>query len=189
MTTTQVDKNLKIISVHIPKCAGTSFLNWLKDAFGQASVLQDYDDKPMDPSSICNMDPVSHKQKVIQNFSQISNGKKVVHGHFLASKYDFIPNYKITFLRNPIERALSNYFYWMSVPVTNNKLHEYVVNNNLEWEDFVSLPIISKIYSGLFFENIDMKTFDFIGDCAIFEDELQRFGGGAWCLREIGSFK
>jgi hypothetical protein len=49
--------NKGIISVHVPKTAGTSFAVWLESVFGSGQLVRDYADRPIGPKSEMNVDP------------------------------------------------------------------------------------------------------------------------------------
>ncbi|MGD1713247.1 class I SAM-dependent methyltransferase, partial [Dapis sp. BLCC M172] len=89
-TTPQVE----LISVHVPKAAGTAFRQVLLQVYGTQGVLTDKTNMFEE-----NMPPTIHWQT------------KVIEGHFRAGKYDkFFPNAKrITWLREPIRRLISDY--------------------------------------------------------------------------------
>lgn len=167
-----------IVSVHVPKCAGTSFKSWLLAAYGEEHTYFDYQDLPMDPSSPTNIDPEGFLNQFVTTVFPRIGKKRAIHGHFLASKYDFVKTntFRLTFLRDPIERALSHYHFWMKIPRSQNRLHNYVQDNQLTWQEFVRLPIIKSLYSKVFFRDFDMGRFDFIGDASNPSAETQRLG-------------
>jgi hypothetical protein len=101
-----------IISIHIRKCAGTTFRKCLANYYGD-KVFFDYGDEVGStwPSSIKKRQlSLAHS---IQNQTKTQLDFDVIHGHFYRDKYDFLgPERRyITFLRDPISRTLSNYFY------------------------------------------------------------------------------
>lgn len=93
----------KIISIHIPKTAGTSFRNTLEYVYGKNSVLSVYDD-------------------VTDDF-RIPKKVKVLHGHIktdvLIGILNNNPEWKeagiITWIREPVLRFVSNYYYLRKV--------------------------------------------------------------------------
>ena len=63
-------------------------------------------------------------------------------GHFTAAKYACrFPNaVYLTWLRDPVERVASNYFYWQHVHRPKDPLWEQVVGQKLDLEQFAQLP-------------------------------------------------
>jgi hypothetical protein len=97
---------LQLISVHIPKCAGTSFRNTLKAVYGEESVVR---------LDISLQDERIRLNEEIWQKSKVPTQVKVAHGHFsptLFQKY-FRTNAApyITWLRHPVDRVISNYYY------------------------------------------------------------------------------
>jgi hypothetical protein len=45
---------MELISVHVPKTAGTSFWKVLEQIYGKENIYADYSDKPLDPASPFN---------------------------------------------------------------------------------------------------------------------------------------
>ena len=98
-------KTPDVISLHIPKTAGTSFRNILKSIYSEKDVVR-FD--------------INERNEVRLN-ENLYTGKslpsaKVIHGHFVCETlYDNfqIPDnvLLITWLRDPVARVISNYFY------------------------------------------------------------------------------
>lgn len=100
--------SIELISVHIPKTAGTSFRQSLCSEYGVDSVLR-LDFKPH--ANVLLADEILYEAG-----TPFPSKTKVIHGHFLYA--DLIKNSPslakvpvITWLRNPVERVVSNYFY------------------------------------------------------------------------------
>jgi hypothetical protein len=163
-----------LVSVHVPKCAGTSLRLWFHQAYGEERVLADYGDRPIDPSSPMNLDPDGFLAAQRQRAAPA--GFRMVHGHVWARKYEHLDAAFVTFLRDPIERALSHYFFWRTLPRGGNRLHDYVLDNALDWRAFVRLPMIRNLYRGAFFRDADMARFAFVGDAGRMPDEMARLG-------------
>jgi len=96
-----------IISVHIPKTAGTSFGERLEGAFG-SRLLRDYGDFP--EVGIARPMALAADDKTARRI-EISHGYDVIHGHFRADKYaDLFSEAKIiAFFRDPYHQAISGY--------------------------------------------------------------------------------
>lgn len=161
-----------VISVHVPKCAGTSLQQALIRCYSEAQVHLDYADRVLDPAAPCNLDPASWRE----HCARITDlgGKAVVHGHFHADKYDAVPEaLRVTFLRHPIERLISHYYYWLRLKRSAHTLHNYVLDHQLDFRRFSRLPMMRFCYSRVFFRGIDPARFDFIGDHGDYAASLQ----------------
>ncbi|NEN92636.1 MAG: methyltransferase domain-containing protein, partial [Okeania sp. SIO3H1] len=131
---------VELISVHVPKAAGTAFRQVLLQVYGTQGVLTDKTNMFED-----NMPATIHWQT------------KVIEGHFRAGKYDklFPDTKRITWLREPIHRLISDYcFRHISNPTkdylnkqgllkfaqSNSNLMAYCVNGkSLDYFDFVGI--------------------------------------------------
>jgi len=166
--------NKAIISVHVPKTAGTSFAVWLESVFGSGQLVRDYDDRPIDPKSEMNVDPTGFLSRY-GAARKLPKGALAVHGHFWAKKYERIENaVRITFLRDPIERAISHYYFWLNTPGDGHSLHQRVLDERMGMLDFARLPQMRGFYRDYVFRDVDMAAFDFIGDMSFFDEELGR---------------
>jgi hypothetical protein len=94
------DPNKPIISLHIPKCAGQSFRRALVHWFG-GNLFVHYFQQRSAPPEILELKPGI-----------------CIHGHFNREKnlgadtyYPTVDQF-ITILRNPLDVAVSNYFFW-----------------------------------------------------------------------------
>lgn len=103
----QAINRLELISLHIPKTAGTSFRNTLCEVYGTEEVVR------------LDIELESGETKVreqIYTSGQLPSETKVIHGHFswplLDNRFSIDPNIpRITWLRDPVERVISNYYY------------------------------------------------------------------------------
>ena len=87
----------KYFFLHVPKVVGTSLFKVFNDILGTENVKQ--------------VESINKGPKQIE----ILNEYQLVGGHFTYSDYlEFISKerYSITFLRNPVDRFLSQYFYY-----------------------------------------------------------------------------
>jgi len=153
----ELRKNLEIISVHVPKTAGTTFGNILQQVYGGEQVFFDYAWNEPD--------------------IKIQPGVKAIHGHFPASKYkDVLDTVKlVAWIRNPVERLISHYFYWQHIPISKRagSLHRYVIENRLGLIDFAKIPEIRNHISNLYMD-IDISNFYFIGIQEYFEEDFNQ---------------
>jgi hypothetical protein len=161
----------ELISLHIPKTAGTSFRNILKNVYGEKEVVR-FD---IDPNGITMINEIIYEKKSLPDV-------KVIHGHFvyksLIDKYTLPKNYKlITWVRDPVKRVISNFYYLES------RLKEILD------EEKRNLNILSKMQRSLleysrdelnrnrqskFIAGSNLSDFNFIGIQEFFDDEIIR---------------
>lgn len=155
---------IELISVHVPKCAGTSLRSALQAAYGPDAVHLDYADRPIDPASPMNLDPEGFFETFRRDGYPFLEGKRAVHGHFHVGKYAYLPaRRRVTFLRHPVDRLVSHYEFWRSLPPHGHALHQYVLDSGIDVIGFAQLPMMRFFYSRAFFGGVDMNAFDLIG--------------------------
>ena len=117
-----------IISLHLPKTAGSSFARSLEAHFGPR-LLKDYADVPINT-------PVYERNQAALRASidigeQGVTGMACIHGHFLPLKYLLLGTKQeltfITWMRNPVERAYSQYLMHLTKKQLTTSFHEQLL--------------------------------------------------------------
>jgi predicted nucleic acid-binding Zn-ribbon protein len=158
--------------VHVWKTGGMFLREVFNEAFSPQCVLEDTEDL-LNPLSQLNINPARYLRSVRARGYDHLGGKLVVTGHFWIRKYDPIQaEVRATILREPIERAISHYYYWLAFPKGNNPILRYVVDNKLSFEEFARMPAACRAYTGYFFRDVDMSQFDYVG---IYDDLRNNF--------------
>ena len=121
----------QMVFVHIPKTAGSSFATYLKQV--ESDVVRDIEKFWYDEYT----DPKDYDKH------------KIIYGHFTTRKYMYLNPTLITFLRNPVERVISQYFY--------NRKKECPDCDILE---YAKIPKYRNIMTK---QIVDLSYFDFIG--------------------------
>lgn len=153
--------SVEIISVHVPKTAGATFGHIiLPQIYRLETIFYDYESLPVE---------------VLQD--KITSKTKVIHGHFPAIKYqNAYPNAKIiVWLRNPINRLISWYYFWLTFPTnkpTSGKFHKYVVNNQIGFEEFINCQETQNRISRYYCQGINLENFQFIGIQEFFREDF-----------------
>jgi len=170
----KIKNKLELISLHIPKTAGTSFRNILKEAYGDDHVVRF--DIHRDPLRI-------RVEEKLLSRNKISREIRVIHGHFkyldLLEHVDIKPDIPvITWLRNPVDRVISNYYY------LSKRLKEELD------EEGKGLNILAKMQKSLmeyaqtemnrnriskFLEGISLEEMKFVGIQEYFDEDLIYF--------------
>jgi hypothetical protein len=118
-----------IISIHIPKTGGNTFSEILRAIADEVFYL-DYGSQIFSPTA------VYRRGKLVQEpFESITDlellpGRSVIHGHFRISKYleKFPSASYITWLRDPVERIASNYFFWQRAAEKHSLMDDPLCN-------------------------------------------------------------
>lgn len=163
MSNLSVPSAVELISVHVPKTAGSTFGKLiLPQIYAPEQILYDYDYLPIDT--------------LIQK-GQFTTETRVIHGHLPAKKYrEYYPHAKIViWLRNPILLLISAYYFWMSLNPEHlilNKDYRYVVENKLDFYDFVKQPFAHNMIFNYFTKGMKLTDFYFVGIQEFFTDDL-----------------
>ena len=152
---------LELISVHVPKCAGTAFRTALRRAYGESAIHLDYADRPLDPAAPMHLDP----DGFFARRPALPADARVVHGHFHAGKYRHLgPSCpRIAILRHPVSRTVSHYGFWLRLAPAGHALHAYMRDAGLDLLAFARLPFIRHAYARVLFAGLDRRDFAFVG--------------------------
>jgi len=156
-----------IVSVHLPKTAGTSFNRALIQALG-SRLSEDYGD----------MYRVQKSPKLAFLWSCIKlplyaskdyQGIECIHGHLMPFKFLLLEKKLdikyITWFRDPVERIASHYYYWKKGPaktVEMPELHIRMLEEDWTLEKFVFSNELRNLYSR-YLAGFPIEKFSFIG--------------------------
>ncbi|MEM7548927.1 MAG: sulfotransferase family 2 domain-containing protein [Bacteroidota bacterium] len=163
-------ENIELISIHIPKTAGTSFRNSLESVYGKRRVGR---------LDIEDLYGIKLNNKTISK-AHLPRKLKVLHGHF--TYLDLVRRYKfdkrahiITWLRDPVKRVISNYFYLVKILELELKEQKKGLDITRKvvksLDEFASLEI-NKNRMSKFLEGIDLKKFFFIGFVEDYQSDI-----------------
>lgn len=165
------------ISLHLPKTAGSSFRAALEQTFGH-HLLKDYQ------GSGISLPQYKRHQKALQQAQTIAtNGLQnveCVHGHFLPFKYllldDTTPLTFITWMREPVSRAISHYYYWQRNynSETSAPHHKKVIEERWSLEKFCLSLEFQNIYCQYLWA-FPLEYFSFIGITEHYDKDVKYF--------------
>ena len=154
-----------MVSVHLPKTAGTSFRATLEDHFGPR-LRSDYDDMPLHKGAAERN--LAGLEGAVANFLGNFDGVGCIHGHFLPMKYlllrDRLNTEFVTWLRHPVDRLVSHYDFWKRQydPATAGPLHRTVVAQDWSLERFCLSEELRDVYA-TFLWAFPLEYFAFVG--------------------------
>jgi hypothetical protein len=155
-----VTQPVMLVSVHIPKCAGTSFRTMLR---------------------------ASYRERLWENYGRIFSreqarpgvvpaGTRCIHGHFLADAFDelFPGRELVTWLRHPVERVVSTYHHFLRTPDFRDDCCRALYEHKLTLREFADLDWMCNTASR-YAAGKACSDFAFIGLVERFEESLLRF--------------
>lgn len=147
-----------LLSMHVPKCAGTSFRFILRERFGE-SLWPNYGRIFWRGEARAGVVP---------------SGTACIHGHFLADTFDelFPECTLITWLRHPVDRLVSTYHYFLRVPDWQNECCRALHERKLSLVEFAQLPWMQN-EATRYFAGKGVPGFAFVGVTERFAESLQ----------------
>ena len=156
----------EIVFVHIPKTAGTSLRNALERAADDHTILRDYGKAPETSPALFNL--VHVQKKPLQLREVFDNEKRgvLLSGHFPAHRYweIFRPKSFVTFVRDPVDRVMSEHNHFVSHQGWTASLDEFASTQRFR-------NVMSK-----FLSRVNLKRFGFIGIMENFEADISALG-------------
>lgn len=166
-----------LVSVHFPKTAGTSFALALRQCFGDA-LQEDYGMLPLNrPRGAREWDAI--RAGFATRYP--SAAPAAIHGHFLPIKYRIAlrgrPVDYVTWLRDPVERLLSHYYFWQRTAAAATPAQPFryrVAREQWSLERFCFAPQMRNLYSRYLW-GFAPSRFAFIGITEHYETDLATF--------------
>lgn len=164
-----------IISVHIPKTAGTSLGAGLRERFGER-LLEDYTDRPLSDTPEDVARRAAARVEVRENGADLIERYDAVHGHFIADKYECLSDTTrfCVILRDPVDRVVSHYRQWTELPNPVNAMSRKVIEEGLDLPSFAALAGQATLY-GLFLGKMPLERFAVVGLTEAYEETLRLF--------------
>ncbi|MGP7735185.1 hypothetical protein [Oceanimonas smirnovii] len=168
---------MKLISLHLPKTAGSSFRTTLEEVFGER-LLCDYGDRSI------SKPPVQRHREVLSSALAVAEqgveAHDCIHGHFLPVKYlplaDSEPCTFITWMRHPVERLISHYHYWQQTydPMLSAPHHKRVIEEKWSLEQFCLSQQFRNIYTQYLW-GFPQSNFSFVGITEHYSEDMDYF--------------
>lgn len=173
---------MKLVSCHVPKCAGFSFQRHLTHLFRKRAIW-DYN----------HTDRPGYKQGPPQHYilSELRHPKKVtvIHGHFFLSKYHNIPNIqRAMWFRHPVDRLLSHYYYWLRGPDMDHPNCRALHEQGLSVVQFAKIPELRNVFTR-FLDGEKMTELNWVGIIERYQDSIDLFYAMYATGRDPGEIK
>lgn len=153
-----------IVSVHIHKNGGMQFKNFLLKTFGKELCLEYGKDSAILERFFSGGQRPQPKVDDYQKY-------KIVHGHFLANNFDSFENVElITFLRDPAQRLVSNYYFFKRNFYNHSPIC-HMIKDGLTLEQYIDLES-SKNVQSFFLADKSLDDFAFVGILEEYENSI-----------------
>jgi hypothetical protein len=149
-----------LISVHVPKCAGTSFRHVLHGIYGEEIWY--------------NYGTIFSKEHARAEL--VPAGTQMIHGHFLADSFDalFPERRLLTWVRHPVERLVSNYYHCMRSPDMRDDCCRALHQQKLSLREFADLDWMRNMTTR-YLAGKPVADFHFVGIMEHFEESMRHF--------------
>jgi hypothetical protein len=144
--------DIELISLHIPKTAGSSFRETLRADYGEVFFC------------------------IYKNETDVPIGCRAVHGHFEADLFDLSKANRpkiITWLRDPVERAISYYSYWSRFEKAGSPGHQWFLDERPTMIEFAEKILRNELHNYL--KGLSIRDFDFVGIVEHFDEDIIRY--------------
>jgi hypothetical protein len=149
-----------VVSIHVPKCAGTSFRHVLDGLCG--------------PRIWYNYGTIFSRDQATPDL--VPAGAQFIHGHFIGDAFDglFPDRRLVTWVRHPVERVVSNYHHFLRAPDMRDDCCRAVHENRLGLREFADLDWMRN-ESNRYLAGKPIDDFEFIGITECFGESMRHF--------------
>jgi hypothetical protein len=109
-----------------------------------------------------------------------------VHGHFVATKYwrRYPAARFMAWFREPVERLLSHYHYWLREPDLENATCRRLHDEELSLEAFAAIPEMRDVHKR-FLGKVPVDALAFVGITERYDESIELFRSAFFAEREI----
>ncbi|MBC7367529.1 MAG: sulfotransferase family 2 domain-containing protein [Undibacterium sp.] len=151
-----------IISVHVPKCAGTSFRHVLAELYGDALWL--------------NYGAIFSREQFRADV--VPAQATCIHGHFFADAFDSFVSAEssklVTWVRHPVDRVVSHYYHFLRSPDMRDDCCCALYERGLKLIEFAELDWMRN-EATRYLAGKSIEQFAFVGVAERFEESLSVF--------------
>jgi hypothetical protein len=160
-----------IVSIHVPKCAGTSFRHVLDRMYGNRIWY--------------NYGAIFCREQAREGV--VPPGTEIIHGHFLGDSFDglYPQRQLLTWVREPVERVVSNYFHFLRAPDMRDTCCQALHERKLGLREFAELDWMRNL-SSRYLAQKPLDEFQFVGISERFGESMAQFCQVYGIKNEIG---
>lgn len=165
-----------IVSIHLPKTAGSTFKGVLAEVYGRR-LRFDYGDQ----YGFMELSQPTLEMRLRRAVKRVTDFRpyfkpQCIHGHFKATKYarQYPDAQYVTWIRDPVERLVSHYNHWKRRPDPAHTVCREMVRQDMALEQFAELPAMRNVQSR-YLDGMPLERFWFVGIQEHFDQMLRRF--------------
>lgn len=155
MGTLRANTTSKLFWVHVPKCGGSSIREALHTVYGDKLCRHYRNEEHLDPAAI------------VRDYT-------CIYGHYPVDRFASYDGLRITWVRHPIARLVSHYFFWKyTTPHELDSRHQQFKTSLPSIVDFAEQEYSTGAPSTLayFLSGLSPRELDFVGFCEYMDED------------------
>lgn len=165
----QVGADIELLSLHIPKTAGTSFHRTLQSVYGEERVVR---------FELIKGEPFLNSSPY--DGAGLPKAARVIHGHFtmesIRANFDIKEVPIITWVRNPVDRVISNYYYLaqrLNEIVDEDRNHWHILEKMQKSLHEFAQAEVNRNRMSKFLEGLELRDLFFVGIVENYNQDLE----------------
>jgi hypothetical protein len=152
-----------ILSLHVPKAAGNSMREALRNSYGER-FMGDYGDWSGFDLPFANERRAARTSAMRARAAELAERYDVIHGHFHADKYAglFEREDYVAFFRDPYQQALSHYYFLLRNPLRDHPEERLFFEQRMTLYDYLSWSAFANQQSQ-YLGSVPLEAFALVG--------------------------
>jgi hypothetical protein len=158
-----------LLSIHIPKTAGTNFTHILRKCFTKGLYLDYGTERDLAAARTC-------APSILNDTIKFEKSHCIIHGHYHYLKYKdiFLSEQVLVTMRHPVNRVISQYRHIALNGDPRVERHRLIMEGKMDVLHFAKFPFIANAQS-YYLEGIEIEKVDHIIVAEFFPESVAKF--------------